>query len=89
MLKIYLKQYFYLKNFINLKFYFKYNFKRLLSTYSYYKLLAVFPMLYNTSLSLSYTQWFVPLKSLHWPPTPPLVTTSLFSISVSLLKEYF
>lgn len=24
--------------------------------YSYYKILAVFPMLYNASLSLSYTQ---------------------------------
>ena len=55
MLKVYLKQYFYFKNFINLKFYFKYNFQRLLSTYSYYKLLAVSPMLYNTSLSLSHT----------------------------------
>ena len=35
----------------------------LLSIYSYYKILAIFPLLYNTSLSLSYTQKFV-------PPTP-------------------
>ena len=42
----------------------------------------MFPVLYNTSLSLSYTQQFV-------PPPLPLVTTSLFSISVSLLMLYY
>ena len=38
-------------------------FLKLLSIYSYYKILAIFPMLSNTPLSLSYTQQFV-------PPTP-------------------
>ena len=31
---------------------------RLLSIYSYYKVLAILPIVYNTSLSLSYTQEF-------------------------------
>ena len=50
----------------------------LLLIYSYYKILAIFPMVYNIPLNLSHTQWFV-------PSTPPMVTTSLFSVSVSLL----
>lgn len=36
-----------------------YNFERLLAIYSSYKILAKFPMLYNTSLRLPYTQQFV------------------------------
>ena len=64
--------------------------ERLLSIYSYYQILAVFPKLYNTSLSPSYTQQFV-------PPTPPTLTlpspparasAGLFSGSVSLLFSY-
>ena len=43
----------------------------LLSIYSYHKILAVFPMLYNTSLSPSYTQESGPL------PPPPLYCPSL------------
>ena len=38
-----------------LLFKFLFNFKRLLSIYNYYKIVAIFPVLYNTSLSLSYT----------------------------------
>ena len=61
---------------------------KLLSIYSYYKMLTIFFMLYNTSLRLFYTQKFVPLNPLHlyWsPPSSPLATTNLFSIYVSLL----
>ena len=64
--------------------------EKLLSIYSYCKIMAIFPMLYNTSLSLSYIQQFV-------PPTPPplyffsphslLVTTILFSV-IPLLFGY-
>ena len=64
---------------------FLYSFKKFLSIYSYYKILAIFPTLYSTSLSLSYTQQFTP------PIAPPLgcthprpsVATSLLSLSVS------
>ena len=44
-------------------FFFFYNFASLLSIYNYYKILAIFPVLYVTSLSLFYIQYFV-------PPTP-------------------
>ena len=43
------------------------------------------PMLYNTILSLSYTQQFVPPTPLPLYCPSPLLTTNLFSISVSLL----
>ena len=52
-------------------------------------MLAIFAMLYNIPLSLSYTQ-----NSLYsYSPTPmlcpqPLITIGLFSISVSLLFCY-
>ena len=61
---------------------------KLLSIYSYHKMLTIFLMLYNTSLSLFYTQQFVPLNPLHlyWSsPSSPLETTNLFSSYVSLL----
>ena len=41
-------------------------FKKSLSTCSYSKILAVFPLLYNVSVSMSHTQYFT-------PPTLPLV----------------
>ena len=56
------------------------------STYNY-KILATFPMLHNTSCSLSYTQYFIlsmPPPNIVLPPSP-LVTTSLFSVSVFVL----
>ena len=46
------------------------------------------PMLYNTSLSLSYIQYFVPSTAHSYIPShpvSPLVTTSLSSVFVSLL----
>ena len=57
--------------------------------YNYYRILAIFPMLYNTSLSLSHTQQFVSLRPPPSCPTLPLVTTSLFSVSVSLFLFFF
>ena len=39
--------------FLNLKILFLYNFEGLLSIYSYYKMLAIFPVLYNTPLGPS------------------------------------
>ena len=63
----------------------------LLSIYSHYKILAIFPVLYNTSFSLSYTQEFIPFSlPPHIAPCPsPMVMTSVFSMSVSLLFAIF
>ena len=68
-------------------FFFLCNFGRLLSIYRYYKILAIFPLMYNAFLSLFYSQCFVPPTPpfLYCPSTPPLVITSVFSISVSML----
>ena len=53
----------------------------LLSTYSYYKILATLPVLCSTSLSPSYDQQFGPLKPPpSHGPSPQLVTTHLFCI---------
>ena len=61
--------------------------KKLLSIYSYYKMLAIFPALYNTFLShLTPNSLYFPFAHLCIAPlTCLLVTTNLFSISVSLL----
>ena len=48
---------------------------------SYFKILAIFPVLYSPSLSLSHVQYFAAPAL---PPLPlPLVTACLFSTSVS------
>ena len=72
---------------------FLYNFYGLLSTNSYYKVLSVFLILYNISLSLSYIQYFVPLTSTRYI-TSHLVTTIcllfinfVYSSFMSLGKE--
>lgn len=46
-------------NFIHLFKILKYSFERLLSIYNYCKILAVFSVLWSTSLTVSYTQEFV------------------------------
>ena len=68
------------------------NFQRLYSIYSYYKTLAIFPVPYNIPLywQLIYfihSSLYLLIPYLYLASTPslsPLVTTSLFSISVSL-----
>ena len=62
------------------------NFERLFSIDSY-EMLAVFPVLYNVFLSLSYIKACLTSypHSYFAPPLPLLVTTSLSSVSVSLL----
>ena len=76
--------------FFNGYFLFLYNFERLLSIYSYYKILAILPMLYNLPSSLSYTPYFIPSNSSpQLPPPPALVTTSLFYLWVLLYSCIF
>ena len=66
------------------------NFYILYSIYSYYKILAIFSVLYNISLQLIYyihssLYFLIPPPILLLPPSlPTLVTTSLFLISVTL-----
>ena len=45
--------------------------------YSYYEILAIFPVLFNTSLSLSYTQLFLrPTPVPLYCRSPPLLTAN-------------
>ena len=65
------------------------NFWRLYSIYSYYKLFAIFPVLHNTSLQLTYLRHssFRPSVSCPICPSPflsLLAITSLFSASESV-----
>ena len=55
----------------------------LLSMYSYYKVLAIFPVLASLFVPPS------PLPPCFPSPLPPLVTISLISVSMSLLLVHY
>lgn len=67
--------YFYLAYLLLFYFIFHTVLKVALNLY-YYKILAIFRMLYSTSLSLSYTWQFLHPTPLYCPSTPFLVTAS-------------